>query len=75
MEDAVDILALEKFVKAGKISPQIPAGTLEKLLDDEVYVAHVGAEDQEDRRDRSGRRGYGRRGGRPGHPAGRRRQL
>ena len=38
MEDAVDVLALEKFVKAGKISPPIPAGTLEKLLDDEVYV-------------------------------------
>jgi hypothetical protein len=38
MEDAVDILALEKFIKAGKISPLIPAGTLEKLLDDEVYV-------------------------------------
>jgi hypothetical protein len=38
MEDAVDILALEKFIKAGKISPLIPVGTLEKLLDDEVYV-------------------------------------
>jgi hypothetical protein len=38
MEDAVDILALEKFVKAGKVSSLIPAGTLEKLLDDEVYV-------------------------------------
>jgi hypothetical protein len=38
MEDAVDVLALEKFVKAGRISPHIPAGTLEKLLDDEVYV-------------------------------------
>lgn len=38
MEDAVDVLALEKFVKAGRISPNIPAGTLEKLLDDEVYV-------------------------------------
>jgi hypothetical protein len=38
MEDAVDVLALEKFVKAGRVSPQIPAGTLEKLLDDEVYV-------------------------------------
>ena len=37
-EDAVDVLALEKFVKAGRISPHIPAGTLEKLLDDEVYV-------------------------------------
>ena len=38
MEDAVDVLALEKFVKAGRISPHIPSGTLEKLLDDEVYV-------------------------------------
>jgi hypothetical protein len=38
MEDAVDILTLEKFIKAGKVSPLIPAGTLEKLLDDEVYV-------------------------------------
>jgi hypothetical protein len=38
MEDAVDVLSLEKFVKAGRISPHIPAGTLEKLLDDEVYV-------------------------------------
>lgn len=38
MEDAVDILAVEKFVKAGRISPHIPSGTLEKLLDDEVYV-------------------------------------
>ena len=38
MEDAIDVLALEKFVTAGRISPHIPAGTLEKLLDDEVYV-------------------------------------
>jgi len=38
MEDAVDVLSLEKFVKAGRISPHIPSGTLEKLLDDEVYV-------------------------------------
>jgi hypothetical protein len=38
MEDAVDVLSLEKFVKAGRISPHIPAGTLEKLLDGEVYV-------------------------------------
>jgi hypothetical protein len=38
MEDAVDVLALEKFVKAGRVSPLLPAGTLEKLLDDEVYV-------------------------------------
>lgn len=38
MEDAVDVLSLEKFVKAGRISPHVPSGTLEKLLDDEVYV-------------------------------------
>lgn len=38
MEDVVDVLAVEKFVKAGRISPHIPSGTLEKLLDDEVYV-------------------------------------
>lgn len=38
MEDAVDILHLEKFIKAGKVSSLIPTGTLEKLLDDEVYV-------------------------------------
>lgn len=38
MEDRVDVITLEKFVKAGVISPHLPAGTLEKLLDDEVYV-------------------------------------
>jgi hypothetical protein len=38
MEDAVDVLALEKFVAAGHIGPHIPSGTLEKLLDDELYV-------------------------------------
>jgi hypothetical protein len=38
MEDQVDVLALEKYVKAGTISPHVPSGTLEKLLDDEVYV-------------------------------------
>ena len=37
-EDQVDVLGLEKFVKAGSISPHVPSGTLEKLLDDEVYV-------------------------------------
>ena len=29
IEDVVDVLAVEKFVKAGRISPHIPAGTLE----------------------------------------------
>lgn len=38
MEDVVDILAVEKFIKAGKVSSLIPPGTLEKLLDDEVYI-------------------------------------
>jgi hypothetical protein len=38
MEDRVDVLSLEKFVKAGQISPLVPTGTLEKLLDNEVYV-------------------------------------
>jgi hypothetical protein len=38
MEDCLDVLALETFVKGGTINPQIPSGTLEKLLDDEIYV-------------------------------------
>jgi hypothetical protein len=38
MEDCVDVLALEMFIKAGGINPHIPSGTLEKLLDDEIYV-------------------------------------
>ena len=38
MEDTVDILSLEKFIKGGRVSTLIPSGTLEKLLDDEVYV-------------------------------------
>jgi hypothetical protein len=38
MEDSVDVLAVETFIKAGTISPYIPPGTLEKLLDDEIYV-------------------------------------
>ena len=38
MEDTVDVLSLEKFIKAGTVSPQLPSGTLEKLLDDEVYI-------------------------------------
>jgi hypothetical protein len=37
-EDRVEVLALEKFVKAGSINNLIPPGTLEKLIDDEVYV-------------------------------------
>ena len=38
MEDRIDVLALEKFVTAGTVSLHVPPGTLEKLLDDEVYV-------------------------------------
>ena len=38
MEDTVDVLSLEKFIKAARVSPHIPSGTLDKLLDDEVYV-------------------------------------
>jgi hypothetical protein len=38
MQDGVDVLALEKFITAGLISAHIPPGTLDKLLDDEVYV-------------------------------------
>jgi len=38
MEDCVDVLALEMFIKAGAINPHIPSGTLEKLLDDEIYI-------------------------------------
>src|SRR4029450_2289688 len=37
-EDVVDVLAVEKFVKAGKISPHIPAGTLEQLVGGEGQV-------------------------------------
>ena len=33
MEDTVDILSLEKFVKGGRVSTLIPSGTLEKLLE------------------------------------------
>jgi hypothetical protein len=29
MEDAVDVLGLEKCIKAGRVSPHIPSGTLE----------------------------------------------
>jgi hypothetical protein len=39
LEDSVDILALEKFVRAGAVDPHVPPGTLDKLIDDEVYVS------------------------------------
>lgn len=38
MEDNVDVFALEQFVGAGTLEPHIPPGTLDKLIDDEVYV-------------------------------------
>ena len=41
MEDRVDVLALESFVHAGTIRPFIPAGTLDKLIDDEVYAVNA----------------------------------
>jgi hypothetical protein len=37
-EDSIDVLALERFVKAGRINEQVPAGTIDKLIDDEVYT-------------------------------------
>jgi hypothetical protein len=37
-EDSVDVLVLEQFVKAGEINRNIPSGTVDKLIDDEVYV-------------------------------------
>ena len=39
LEDRIDVLALEQYVHAGAIRPFIPDGTLDKLIDDEVYVA------------------------------------
>lgn len=38
MEDRVDVLALEAYVHAGTIRPFVPSGTLDKLIDDQVYV-------------------------------------
>ena len=37
-EDSIDVLALERFVKAVTISEHVPSGTIDKLIDDEVYV-------------------------------------
>jgi len=37
-EDSVDVLALEQFIKAGRIDEHVPTGTVDKLIDDEVYV-------------------------------------
>jgi hypothetical protein len=38
MEDSVDILSLEQYVKAGTVNPHLPSGTIDKLIDDEVYA-------------------------------------
>lgn len=37
-EDSVDVLALEKFIRAGKINPHIPSGTVDKVIEDELYA-------------------------------------
>ncbi len=38
LEDSIDVLALERFIRAGRISPFIPSGTVDKMIDDEVFV-------------------------------------
>lgn len=37
-EDSVDVLPLEQFVRAGIVNPATPPGTVDKLLDDQIYV-------------------------------------
>ncbi len=37
-EDSIDVLLLEQFVRAGAINQHIPPGTVDKLIDDEIYV-------------------------------------
>lgn len=37
-EDSIDVLALEQFVRSGRINEHVPPGTVDKLIDDEVYV-------------------------------------
>ena len=37
-EDSVDVLSLERFIHAGRISEHVPRGTIDKMIDDEVYV-------------------------------------
>jgi hypothetical protein len=37
-EDSIDVLALERFIKAGRINEHVPSGTVDKLIDDEVYA-------------------------------------
>lgn len=38
LEDSIDVLALEQFISAGKTDPHIPPGTIDKLIDGEMYV-------------------------------------
>lgn len=37
-EDSIDVLVLEQFIKAGRINEHVPSGTIDKLIDDEVYA-------------------------------------
>jgi hypothetical protein len=38
LEDSVNILPLEQFIRAGDINPLTPAGTVDKVIADEVYT-------------------------------------
>jgi hypothetical protein len=37
-EDSIDILLLEQFIKSGQINENVPSGTIDKLIDDEIYA-------------------------------------
>jgi hypothetical protein len=37
-EDSIDVLLLEQFIRAGEINQHVPSGTIEKLIDDEVFA-------------------------------------
>jgi hypothetical protein len=37
-EDSIDVLRLEQFIRAGRINQHVPSGTIDKLIDDEVYA-------------------------------------
>jgi hypothetical protein len=37
-EDSIDVHLLEQFVTTGEINRNLPSGTVDKLIDDEVYV-------------------------------------
>ena len=55
MEDAVDVLALEKFVKARPHQPAHSGRHAGEAARRRGLCRHVGAEDEEDRRERPGR--------------------